>query len=105
MSDQKLPPVPTGYRPDVPPTSESVRAPRRQYLRGTGTTDFATPGRGFILNAASQLLHVKLSGDAAAVLSYYIQGVQYVCEVVNVQRNNSGSPAALSAAGDVTILE
>lgn len=78
---------------------ESVAVPRKQWNRGTGTTDFEE-ARGFILNVASKLLSVKMAGDSAGVVSYYIQGVQYLGAVVNVLASND---AALTS-GDVTIL-
>ncbi|HNX38932.1 MAG TPA: hypothetical protein PKI15_11280 [Candidatus Cloacimonadota bacterium] len=78
---------------------ESVMLPSRQWDRGTGTADFAM-ARGFVLNVSSRALSVKLKEDAAGVVSYYIQGVQYMGAVINVLT----SAGAALTAGDVTIL-
>jgi len=87
-----------------PPEQESVALPRKQADRNSlsaapYTADF-TEAKGFQLNVASKLLKVKLAEDAAGVVSYYIQGVQYMGAVVNVLT----SAGAKLTDGDVTIL-
>lgn len=90
-------------------TQETVAAPPKQLDRvsdyaklGASSTTAAweNPGRGIHINCASGKLQVQCSDDPAPVVGYYVQGMDYSREVINVLTE---AGTALSA-GDVTIL-